>query len=82
MKPVLIKFFNKGEYYQTYSMKLKVIFDETKKQWLYETFMKKNEKDKWIKCNCNFQRIKPYITSFINDYTSFVKSCDIVEIEE
>jgi hypothetical protein len=82
MKPVLTKIFKKGEYYQTYLMKLEVMFDENKKQWLYETFIKKWENEMWKHSNCDFEKIKPYITSFINDYTSFIKSCDIVEIEE
>lgn len=56
MKPVLTKIFKKGEYYQTYLMKLEVMFDENKKQWLYETFIKKWENEMWKHSNCDFEK--------------------------
>ncbi|UWF82469.1 MAG: hypothetical protein [Bacteriophage sp.] len=82
MKPVLTKIFKKGEYYQTYFLQLNVYFDFEKEEWSFSTFIKKNEKDDWIGCDCDFEKIKPYIHSFIDEYISYLKSCNIVKINK
>lgn len=82
MKPIFKKIFKKGEYYQTYFLKLELMFDENKSMWIYKTFIRKHEKEKWQYYKCDYDKIKIHIISFINEYTSYIKSCDIIEDEE
>lgn len=74
-----VKIFKKGTYYQTYEMKLEVWCDDKNQKWVYKTYLRKNDKEEWKKCQCMFEKIKLHINEIIDMGLKNVKSYAIEE---
>lgn len=77
---VTVKIFKKGTYYQTYEMKLEVWCDDEKQKWFYKTFLRKNDKEAWKKCQCMFEKIKRHVNEIVDAGLRNVKSYQIEEL--
>lgn len=77
----ITKEFKKGEYYKTYMLLLNVRYDFEKKEWIYNTYIKKDDKDPWIKNKCDSRTIAPFIDELIKKELTDLKLSDIVEEE-
>lgn len=75
----ITKEFKKGEYYKTYMLLLNIRYDFDKNQWIYNTYMKQNERDPWVKNKCDARTIAPFIDELIKNKLTDLKLSDRIE---
>lgn len=73
------KEFKKGEYYQTYMLLLNVRYNFETNKWIYATYMKKDEKDPWVKNKCDERKILPIVEEVIMRKLADLKISEVVE---
>ena len=75
----ITKEFKKGEYYKTYMLLLNIRYDFEKNIWIYNTYIKQNERDPWVKNKCDSRTIAPFIDELIKNKLTDLKLSDRIE---
>lgn len=81
MTEKITKIFKKGEYYQTFELKLVLWYDKDNNVWLYKTHYRKSNKDDWKVCHCIVTKIKTHINKLINNSLEPIKNSEIKEVK-